>query len=86
MFTELDTGHADFSYLEFGELFRFVHCLLQKVKHNSDLPIIENWEAYMLPNYSCFGAIEEEHSFEGTRPLSSHEKINSSFLQKEFRK
>ena len=40
----------------------------------------------MLSNHSCFGAIEEEHFLEGTRLLSSIEKINSSFLRKEFSK
>ena len=40
----------------------------------------------MLPNRSCFGAIAEEHFLEGTRLLSSLDKIYSSFLQKEFRK
>ena len=40
----------------------------------------------MLPNYSCYGAIAEEHFLEGTRLLSSLEKINSSFLRKEFRR
>ena len=39
----------------------------------------------MLPNHSCFGAIAEEHFLEGTRLLASLEKINSSFLRKEFR-
>ena len=85
-FTELISGRADYGYLAFGELSRFVYCLLQKVKRSSDLPVIEKWEAYMLPNHSCFGAIPEEHIFEGTRLLSSLEKINSSFLRKEFRR
>ena len=40
----------------------------------------------MLLNHSCFGAIAEEHFFEGTRLLSSFEKINSSFLRKKFRR
>ena len=39
----------------------------------------------MLPNLSCFGAIAEEHFVEGTRLLSHLEKINGSFLRKEFR-
>ena len=37
-----------------------------------------------LPNHSCFGAISEENFLEGTRLLSSFEKINGSFLRKEF--
>ena len=35
-------------------------------------------------NLSCFRAIAEEHFLEGTRVLASLEKINSSFLRKEF--
>ena len=85
-FTELNSGRADYGYLAFGELSRFVYCLLQKVKRSSDLPVIEKWQAYMLPNHSCFGAIAEEHFSEGTRLLSSLEKINSSFPRKEFRR
>ena len=85
-FTELDSGRADYGYLAFGDLSRFVCCLLQKVKWSSDLPVIEKWEAYTLPNHSCFGAIPEEHFLEGTRILPSLEKINSSFLRKEFRR
>ena len=84
--TEVDSGRADYGYLAFGELSRFVYCLLQKVKRSSDLPVIEKWEAYMLPNHSCFGAIAEEHFLEGTRLLSSVEKVNNSFLRKEFRR
>ena len=73
-FTELYYGHADYGYLAFGELSRFVYCLLQKVKRSSDLPVIEKWEAYMLPNHSCFGAVAEEDFLEKTRPLVSFEK------------
>ena len=65
---------------------RFVYCLLQKMKRSSDLPVIEKWEAYMLLNYSCFGAIAKEHFLEGTCLLSSLGKINSSFLRKKFRR
>ena len=84
-FTELSSGRADYGYLAFGELSRFEYCLLQKVKRSSDLPVIEKWEAYMLPNHSCFGPIAEEHFLEGTRLRASLEKTNSSFLRREFR-
>ena len=40
----------------------------------------------MLPNHSCFGPIAEEHFLEGTRLVASLEKINSSFLRREFRR
>ena len=82
----MDSGRADYEYLAFGELSCFVYCLLQKVKRSNDLPVIEKWEAYMLPNHSCFGAVAEEHFLEGTRLLASLEKINSSFFRKEFRR
>ena len=85
-FTELDPGRAEYGYLAFGELSRFVYCLLQKVKRSSHLPVIERSQAYMLPNHSCFGAIAEEQFFEGTRLLSSLEERNSGFLRKEFRR
>ena len=51
-FTELGSGRADYGYLAFGELSRFVYCLLQKVKLSSELPLIVKWEAYMLANLS----------------------------------
>ena len=41
-FTELNSGRADFGYLAFGELLRFVYCLLQKVKRSNHLPVIES--------------------------------------------
>ena len=82
----MDSGRADYGYLEIGELSRFVYCLLQKVKQSGDLPVIEMWEAYMHTNHSCFGAIAEEDFLERTRLLSSLEKVNSSFLRKGFRR
>ena len=85
-FIELNSRRADYGYLAIGELSRFVYCLLQKVKQSSDLPLIEKWEAHMLPNHSCFRAIAEEHFLEGTRLLASLEKINSSFIRKELRR
>ena len=78
----MESERADYGYLAFGELSRFVYCLLQKVKRSSDLPVIEKWEAYMLPNPSWFRAIAEEHFLERTRLLSSVKKTNSSFIRK----
>ena len=43
------------------------------------MPVKEKRGAYMLPNHSCFGAIDEKLFLEGTRLLSSLEKINSGF-------
>ena len=35
---------ADRGYHAFGELARFVYCLLQKIKEASSLPLVEQWE------------------------------------------
>ena len=73
-FTELHSGWAEYDYLAFGELSRFVFCLLRKLKRSQDLLVIERWQIYMLPNHSCFGALEWNHFPEGTHLLSSLEK------------
>ena len=85
-FTQLDSGRADYGFLAFRELSQFVSWLLQKIKHSSDLPVIEKWAACLLPNLSCLGAIEKEHFLNETRLLSPLKKTNSSFVQKKFRK
>ena len=77
---------ADYGYYAFGEVSHFVHCLLQKIKQSSVLPLVEKWEEYMTPNHSKFAAIEEDRFLAGTRVLSSLEKVGSSCLKKEFRR
>ena len=49
---------ADQSYHAFGELARFLYCLLQKDKEASSLPLVEQWEKYVVPNHSRFPAID----------------------------
>ena len=63
-----------------------MYCLLQKIKRSRELPVIERWEAYMLPNHSCFGALEEKHFLERTPLITPLEDINSNVFSKEFRK
>ena len=43
-----------------GELARFVHCLLLKIKKPSSLPFVERWEEYVVSNHSRFPAIDEK--------------------------
>ena len=74
-----------YGYRAFGELSHFVYCILQKVKKIGSLPLVENWENYMLPNHSSFAAIEEEHFLVGTRVHAALEKLSSSYLKKQFR-
>ena len=53
---------ADQGYHAFGELARFVYCLLQKIKKASSLPLVEQGEEYLVPNHSRFPAIDEKTS------------------------
>ena len=77
---------ADQGYHAFGELARFVYCLLQKVKKASSLPLVEQWEKYVVANHSRFASIDDEHFLEGTRVMAALGKVGSQFLQKEFRR
>ena len=77
---------ADQGYLAFGELARFVYCLLQKIKKASSLPLVEQWEEYMVPNHSRFPAIDDKNFLVGTRVMAGLGKVGSLYLQKEFRR
>ena len=77
---------ADQGYHAFGELARFMYCLLQKIKKASSLPLVEQWEEYVVPNHSRFPAIDDKNSLEGTRVMAALGKVGSHHLQKEFRR
>ena len=77
---------SDYGYHSFGELTRFVYCLLQKIKEGSWLPLVEQWEQYVLANYSKFPPIADEEFLAGTRVLAALKKIGSSSLKREFQR
>ena len=77
---------ADQGYYAFGELARFIYCLLQKIKKTSSLPLVERWEEYVVPNHSRFPAIDGKNFLEGTRVMAPLGKVGSHYLQKEFRR
>ena len=77
---------ADHSYHAFGELAQFVYCLLQKIKKASSLPLVEQWEEYVVPNHSRFPAIDEKEFLAGTRVVVALGKVGSHYLQTEFRR
>ena len=54
IFTEMQSGRADYCYSAIGELSRFVYCLLLKINSSSILPVLEKWEADMRFNRLCF--------------------------------
>ena len=62
---------ADQGYHAFGELARFIYCLLQKIKTASSLPLVEQWEEYVVANHSRFAPIDDKHFLEGTRVMAA---------------
>ena len=77
---------ADQGYHAFGKVARFVYCLLQKIKKASSLPLVEQWEEYVVPNHLRFPAIDDKDFLVGTRVMAALGKNGSHFLQTEFRR
>ena len=75
---------SDYGYHTFGELARFIYCLLQKIKQGSSLPLVEQWDDYVLLNHSKFPPIADGEFVAGTRVLAALNKIGSSYLKREF--
>ena len=84
-FIHCQTAH-DYGYHTFGELARFIYCLLQKIKQGSSLPLVEQWDDYVLPNHSKFPPIVDGVFLAGTRVLAALKKIGSSYLKREFQR
>ena len=68
---------SDYGYHTFGELARFIYCLLQKIKQGSSLPLVEQWDDYVLPNHSKIPPIADVEFLAGTRVLTALNKIGS---------
>ena len=77
---------ADQGYHAFGELARFVYCLLKKIKKASSLPLVEQWEEYVVPNHSRFPAIDGEDFLARTPVMAALDKVGSHCLQAKFRR
>ena len=76
----------DYGYHTFGELARFIYCLLQKIKQGSSLPLVEQWDEYVFPNHSKFPSISDGEFLAGTRVLAAIKKIGSLYLKREFQR
>ena len=63
-----------------------MYCLLQKIKKASSLPLVEQWEEYVVVNHSRFVPIDDKNFLEGTRVMAALGKVGSQFLQKEIRR
>ena len=70
----------------FGDLARFIYCLLQKIKQRPSLPLVEQWDNYVLPNQSKLLPIADGEFLAGTRVLAALIKIGSSYLKWEFQR
>ena len=77
---------ADQRYHAFGELAGFVYCLLQKIKKASSLPLVEQWEDYVVPNHSRFPAIDDKDFLARTHVIAALNKVGSHYLQTELRR
>ena len=76
---------ANQGYHAFGELARFIFCLPQKIKKASSLPLVEQWEEYVVPSPSRLPAIDDKNFLEGARVMAALSKVGNHYLQKEFR-
>ena len=76
----------DYGYHAFSELARFIYCLLQKIKQGSSLPLVDQWDEYVLPNHSKFPQISDGEFLAGTRVLAVLNKTGSSYLNREFQR
>ena len=74
----------DYGYHTFGELAQFNYCMLQKIKQGSSLPLVEQWDDYVLPNDSTFAPIADGEFLAGTRVLAALNKNGISYLKREF--
>ena len=77
---------SEYGYHTFGELARFIYCLLQKVTQGSSLPLVEQWDDYVSPNHSKFPPIADGEFLAGTRVLAALNKIGSSYFRLEFQR
>ena len=77
---------SDCGYHSFRELARFDYCFVQKIRPGSSLPLVEQWEQYVLANHSKFPPIADGQFLPGTRVLAALNKNGSSYLKKEFQR
>ena len=85
-FTQLHSGWVDCGYLAFGELWRFVYCLLQKIKRSSDLPVIECGKHTCSQIIRALEPSRKKISWKEPVCYRRSKKRNSSFLRKKILK
>ena len=81
----LSSTAVDQGYHAFGELARFVYCLLQKIEKASSLPLLDQREDNVVPNHSRFLAIDDKDFLACTRMMAALDENGSHCLQTDFR-
>ena len=76
----------DYGYSSFGELARFIYCLFQEIRQGCLLPLVEQWEQYVLANDCNFHPVSDEEFLSVARVLAALSKIGSSYLKRDFRR
>ena len=77
---------SGYGYYASGELARFIYCLLQKIKQGSSLPLVEQWDEYVLANHSRFPAVADGVFLSWTRDLAALNMIGSFCLKKKLQR
>ena len=77
---------SEYEYHTFGELARFIYCLLQKIKQGTALPPVEQWDEFVLANHSKIPPIADVEFLSGTRVLAALNEVESPYLKKEFQR
>ena len=81
MLPQSAANHGNYA---FRDVARFVCSLLQKMKKNSLLVLVEQREEYRTPNQSEFFAIDEEWFIFGKPFLVALEEASSYYLKSEL--
>ena len=77
---------ADQGYHTVGEWARFLYCSQQKIKKASSLPLVDQWEEYVVPQHSGFAAVDDKDFLAGTRVMAALDKVDRHYLRTEFRR
>ena len=77
---------SDFGYHSFGELVDFVYCILQRKRQRASLPLVEQWEQYVMAGHSKFAPIADRELLSGMRVLAALIEFGSLYLKREFKR
>ena len=77
---------SDYGCHTFSESACFVYCLLRKIKQGTSLPLVVQWDEYVLAIHLKIPPIAGGEFPSGTRLLAALNKIGSSYLKRKFQR